>query len=68
LTAIGGDFIGLFGVMLLIETFSSNQHDKLVEATMTGTLSELKSCSTWNVHDRENIPLGVTASVRDRPS
>jgi hypothetical protein len=36
LTAIGGYFIGLFGGMLLVETFSSNQHDKSVEAAMTG--------------------------------
>ena len=61
-------FIGLFGGMLLGETFSSNQHDKWVEAAMTGSLSERNGCSTWNVRDRENIPLGVTASVRDRPS
>jgi hypothetical protein len=54
--------------MPLVETFSSNQHDKSVEADMTGTLSERSGCSTWNVRDRENIPLGVTASVRGRPS
>ena len=36
LAAIGGYFIGLFGGMLLVETFSSNRHDKFVEAAMTG--------------------------------
>jgi hypothetical protein len=36
LAAIGGYLVGLFGGMLLIETFSSNQHDKSVEAAMTG--------------------------------
>ena len=36
LAAIGGYFIGLFGGMLLVETFSSNQLDKSVEAAMTG--------------------------------
>ncbi|HSB44476.1 MAG TPA: hypothetical protein VLD60_05655 [Nitrospira sp.] len=36
LAAIGGYLIGLFGGMLLVETFSSNQHDKSVEAAMTG--------------------------------
>lgn len=36
LSAIGGYLMGLFGGMLLIETFSSNQHDKSVEAAMTG--------------------------------
>ena len=36
LAAIGGYFIGLFGGMLVVETFSSNQHDKSVEAAMTG--------------------------------
>ena len=35
LSAIGGYLMGLFGGMLLIETFSSNQHDKSVEAAMT---------------------------------
>ncbi len=36
LAAIGGYLLGLFGGMLLIETFSSNSHDKSVEAAMTG--------------------------------
>jgi hypothetical protein len=36
LAAIGGYLVGLFGGMLLIETLSSNQHDKSVEAAMTG--------------------------------
>ena len=36
LAAIGGYFVGLFGGMVLIETFSSNTHDKSVEAAMTG--------------------------------
>jgi Na+/proline symporter len=36
LAAIGGYFIGLFGGMLVVETFSSNQHDKSVEAAMSG--------------------------------
>lgn len=36
LAAIGGYLVGLFGGMLLIETFSSNQHDKSVEAAMIG--------------------------------
>lgn len=36
LAAIGGYLVGLFGGMLLIETFSSNTHDKSVEAAMTG--------------------------------
>jgi hypothetical protein len=36
LAAMGGYLIGLFGGMLLVETFSSNQHDKSVEAAMTG--------------------------------
>ena len=36
LAAIGGYLVGLFGGMLLIETLSSNTHDKSVEAAMTG--------------------------------
>lgn len=36
LAAIGGYLVGLFGGMLLIETFSSNTHDKSLEAAMTG--------------------------------
>jgi Na+/proline symporter len=36
LAAIGGYLMGLFGGMLAIETFSSNRHDKSLEAAMTG--------------------------------
>ena len=36
LAAIGGYITGLFGGMILIEIFSSNVHDKSVEAAMTG--------------------------------
>jgi hypothetical protein len=36
LAAIGGYLVGLFGGMLLVETFSSNTHDKSMEAGMTG--------------------------------
>ena len=36
LAAIGGYVIGLFGGMLLIETFSTNRLDKCLEAAMTG--------------------------------
>jgi hypothetical protein len=36
LAAIGGYLVGLFGGMVLIETFSSNIHDKSIEAAMTG--------------------------------
>ena len=36
LAAIGGYLVGLFGGMLFIETFSSNTHDKSMEAAMTG--------------------------------
>jgi Na+/proline symporter len=36
LAAIGGYIIGLFGGMILIETFSSNVHDKSIEAAMIG--------------------------------
>jgi hypothetical protein len=36
LAAIGAHLVGLFGGMVLIETFSSNTHDKSVEAAMTG--------------------------------
>jgi len=36
LAAIGGYVIGLFGGMLLIETFSTNRLDKSLEAAMTG--------------------------------
>ena len=36
LAAIGGYVIGLFGGMILIETVSSNVHDKSIEAAMTG--------------------------------
>lgn len=36
LAALGGYLIGLFGGMLLIETFSSNTHDASLEAAMTG--------------------------------
>jgi hypothetical protein len=39
LAAIGGYLVGLFGGMRLIETFSSNQHDKSVEAAMTGAFA-----------------------------
>jgi len=36
LAAVGGYLVGLLGGMVLIETFSSNTHDKSVEAAMTG--------------------------------
>lgn len=36
LAALGGYLIGLFGGTFLIETFSSNRHDRSVEAAMTG--------------------------------
>jgi hypothetical protein len=36
LAVIGGYLVGLFGGMLAIETFSSNTHDKSLEAAMTG--------------------------------
>lgn len=36
LAAIGGYLVGLFGGMLLIETFSSNTYDKSIETAMTG--------------------------------
>jgi len=36
LAAIVGYFIGLFGGMSLVETFSSNAHDRSMEAAMTG--------------------------------
>jgi hypothetical protein len=39
LAAIGGELTRLFGGgMMLIETFSSDQHDKSIEAAMTGLL------------------------------
>lgn len=34
--AMGGYIAGLFGGMLLVEDFSSNAHDKSMEAAMTG--------------------------------
>lgn len=36
LAAMGGYIAGLFGGMLLVEVFSSNTHDKSMEAAMTG--------------------------------
>jgi hypothetical protein len=36
LATIGGYAIGLLGGILLIEAFSSNTHDRSVEAAMTG--------------------------------
>ena len=36
LAAIFGYVVGLFGTMAAIELFSSNQHDKSMEAAMTG--------------------------------
>ena len=36
LAALGGYIIGMLGGMLLIEAFSSNRHDRSVEAAMTG--------------------------------
>lgn len=36
LAAILGYIVGLFGTMAAIELFSSNQHDKSLEAAMTG--------------------------------
>jgi hypothetical protein len=36
LAALGGYLVGLFSGMVLIETLSSNTHDKSVEAVMTG--------------------------------
>jgi len=36
LAAIVGYVVGFFGEMLLVETLSSNPHDKSVEAAMTG--------------------------------
>ena len=36
LAAIGGYLVGFFGGMGLIELFSSNQHDRSMEAAMTG--------------------------------
>ena len=39
IAAIGGYVAGLFGGMVLIETFSSNRHDKSLEAAMTGAFA-----------------------------
>ena len=36
LVALGGYIIGMLGGMFLIEAFSSNRHDRSVEAAMTG--------------------------------
>ena len=36
LAAVGGYLAGLFGGMLLVELFSTNTHDKSMEAAMTG--------------------------------
>ena len=36
LAALGGYIIGMLGGMFLIEAFSSNRHDRSVEAAMTG--------------------------------
>lgn len=36
LAAVVGYVVGLFGGMLLVETLSSNSHDRSVEAAMTG--------------------------------
>lgn len=36
LAGILGYIVGLFGTMAAIELFSSNQHDKSLEAAMTG--------------------------------
>ena len=36
LAAIGGYVLGFLGGMLAIETFSTNTHDKSMEAAMTG--------------------------------
>ena len=36
LAAIVGYLVGLFGGMFLVETFSSNAHDRSMEAAMTG--------------------------------
>lgn len=36
LAALGSYIAGLFGGMLLVEVFSSNTHDKSMEAAMTG--------------------------------
>src|SRR5690242_21754357 len=36
LAAIGGYVIGLFGGMFFIQIFSTNRHDKSLEAAMTG--------------------------------
>jgi len=35
LAALGGYVLGLFGGMLLVNLFSSNSHDKSVEAAMS---------------------------------
>lgn len=37
LAAILGYVVGLFGTMAVIEMFSSNTHDKSLEAAMTGS-------------------------------
>jgi hypothetical protein len=39
LAAILGYIVGLFGTMAAIELFSSNQHDKSLEAAMTGAFA-----------------------------
>ena len=36
LAALGGYIIGMLGGMFLIEAFSSNRHDRSVDAAMTG--------------------------------
>lgn len=36
LAGIGGYLAGFFGGMFLIEAFSSNRHDRSLEAAMTG--------------------------------
>ncbi len=57
LSGVGGYFIGLFGGMWLINSFSSNTHDRSVEAAMTaafviGPLTALVGCAgvlTWRL-------------------
>ncbi len=39
LAAILGYIVGLFGTMAAIELFSSNTHDKSMEAAMTGAFA-----------------------------
>ena len=68
LAAIVGYFIGLFGGMSLVETFSSNAHDRSMEAAMTASICDWTcgclGCRDCNDHIRAQATVMTVILIR----